>query len=183
MANIGAKKMFALVVDSVTKEPRRLIDTGADADDSFLLKAQQNVAADETMILLAIEDYPVRKPYIVAAALGYKSPVIDTQDPPEVTAAKDKAVFDIAPVKASLDLDDKSDFLARVKEVLSSGKLPRNDLTTRQLLAAEMQRIGKTDISTALLTGAPEASFYVASVVETLLPSLEADIAVAVISP
>lgn len=69
MSNIGARKMFALVVETATKEPRRVIDTSHDQDDSFLLVAQRGLAADETIYFLPIDDYPIRRPIIVAKAL------------------------------------------------------------------------------------------------------------------
>ncbi len=180
MGNIGAQKMFALVVDSATGAPRRLIDTSDDKDDAYLLEAEKHLAADEVMYKLLIEDYPVRKPYIVAEAVtGYKQPVIVVKDPDEATAAK----AEIESIKASINLDSNGDFFARVKEVLSEGNLPRNDQKVRQLLAAEMARVGQDGIAAALLTDAPEAPFYVASVVESLLPQIEANLAVAVVLP
>lgn len=166
MANIGAKKMFALVVDSVTKEPRRLIDTDADQDDSFLLKAQQTVAADETMILLPIEDYPVRKPYLIAETLGYK-PLEATKDVPD--AANDQAVSDIAPLVADLSKEFKAAFAVLAKDILSAGKLPRFDSKVRQLLVDELKRLGRDDLTDAT-TNTP---FYVAAVAEAIWAEIQ----------
>lgn len=180
MPNIGPRKMFALVVDSVTNEPRRLIDTSDDPDDSFLLAAEKAMKPDETMHKLAIEDHPVRKPFVVAeAVLGYKQPVVEIKDPPEEVAARDQAVADISPLLAGLGQGFKNAFIAQAKLVFAGSKLPRNDASSRNLLANEMRRAGRDDIADKIRDGAPEAPFYVGAIVEDLLPQTEMIAAVA----
>lgn len=64
------EKKFALVYVTKTKEPRRLIDTSNDVDDSFLLQARAVLAPDETMEAFMIKDFPVRYPRYVLNHIG-----------------------------------------------------------------------------------------------------------------
>ncbi len=64
------EKKFALVYATETKEPRRLIDTNDDIDDSHLLRARAVLAADETMEVFRIADFPIRFPRYVVGSIG-----------------------------------------------------------------------------------------------------------------
>lgn len=179
MPNSGDKKMFALIVDANTGEPRRLIDTSDDPDDRILLAAEKVLAPDEVMHKLALEDYPVRRPYVIAQQLlGYVMPDLTPQIPSEIVAAKAKAAADIAPLLANLGNGFKTAFIAQAKSVLAGGKMPMNDTAVRNLLAAEMRRSGKDDIADKIRDDAPEAPFYISNVSQALLT--DADVAVAI---
>lgn len=172
MANIGPRKMFGLVVDSATNEPRRLIDTSDDVDDSHLLEAQKVLAADETLFMLALEDYPApRRPYIIARDVGYVAPK-QSGEAPDVVANRDRVKAIILPLVASIRPAVRLAYAARVKTVLASGKMPRNDSAIRNALADEMDRIGRPGIATSLRNGDADASNIVASVTEALWPEI-----------
>lgn len=64
------EKKFALVYVTETKEPRRLIDTSDDLDDSHLLRARAVLAPDETMEVFPIKNFPVRYPRYVVNHIG-----------------------------------------------------------------------------------------------------------------
>lgn len=165
MGNIGPQKMFALVVDKVTRAPRRLIDTSDDADDQHLVIAQKNVASDETIMLLPVADYPDRDPYVLAATLGYR-PAAAVAVPPDDPAEK-QAVLDIIPFISGLSQQFKAALAARIKELCPVDHfiiLPRFDPKTRQLLAAELP----PEMADKLTSDAPEAAFYVRTVAQAL---------------
>lgn len=162
--------MFALVVDANTGEPRRLIDTSGDADDGILDKVV--IAPDETMHRLLLSDYPdPRLPYVIAQQFGYQPPADPVDDPIEVSnRARIKAI--IQPLISGIRPAVKVAYATRLKAVLASGKLPRNDAVIRTALANEMDRLGRTNIGDSLRNGDSDASRYVAAVTEALWSEL-----------
>lgn len=164
--------MFALVVDANTGEPRRLIDTSDDKDDSFLIEAEKNLAPDEVMHKLPIDDFPVRKPYIVAEAVGLiatRAVIDEPVNSPEMDA--DAAM---APLLVKPDATFKANFIALAKTIFKDNRLPRFDPKAREMLAQEADRQGIADIAAAIRNGAPSAEYYVGAAVLSMIDEIGA---------